>query len=93
MQIHHVRSNCHLTFSLIGTKIVSPSVLTHRSKLTLLNCLPDPILIHQHYSFTSKGLNYWQNLCELQHAHEDAAEYKLNNAKFTTQYETNNEVN
>ena len=44
-------------------------------------------------SFTSKRLNYWQHLCELQHAREDVTEYKLNTVKFITPYKINNEIN
>ena len=44
-------------------------------------------------SLTAKGLWYWQKQCELQFAHEEAAEYKINTAKFTTPHKINNEIN
>ena len=43
-------------------------------------------------SLTTKGLKFWQKLCELQFAHEEAAEYKINTTKFTTPHEINNEI-
>ena len=45
------------------------------------------------YSITAKGLKYLQNLCEFQHLCEDATEYKLNTAEFTTPHKIKNEIN
>ena len=44
-------------------------------------------------SLTTKGLKFWQKRCELQFAHEEAVEYKINIAKFTTPHEINDEIN
>ena len=44
-------------------------------------------------SLTTKELWYWQKQCELQFAHEEAAEYKINTAKFTTPHKINDEIN
>ena len=43
-------------------------------------------------SLTAKGLRYWQKQCELQFAHEEAAEYKINTAKFTTPHKISDEI-
>ena len=42
---------------------------------------------------TAKGLWFWQQWCELQFAHEEAAENKIDTTKFTTLHEINNEIN
>ena len=44
-------------------------------------------------SLTAKGLRFWQQRCELQFALAEAAEYKIDTAKFTTLHEINNEIN
>ena len=44
-------------------------------------------------SLTSKGLKYWQKLCEVQCTFEDVAEYKINTAEFTTPYAIHDEIN
>ena len=44
-------------------------------------------------SLTAKGLQFWQQQCELQFAHEEAAEHNIDTAKFTTPHEINDEIN
>ena len=44
-------------------------------------------------SLTAKGLRFWQQRCEFQFAHEEAAEHKIDTAKFTTPHEINDEIN
>merc|ERR1711884_367221 len=44
-------------------------------------------------SLTAKGLRFWQQQCELQFAHEEAAEHNIDIAKFTTPHEINDEIN
>ena len=43
-------------------------------------------------SLTAKGLRFWQQQCELQFAHEEAAEHNINIAKFTTPHKINDEI-
>ena len=45
------------------------------------------------FSLTAKGLKFWQKRCELQFGHEEVAEYKTNNAKFTTPHKINDKIN
>ena len=45
------------------------------------------------FSLTADVLQYWQTLYEIQHACEDAEEYKLNTIEFTTLHKINNEIN
>ena len=44
-------------------------------------------------SLTTKSLQFWQQRCELQFALEEAAEHKIDTAKFTTPHEINDEIN
>merc|ERR1711884_835441 len=44
-------------------------------------------------SLTAKDLRFWKQRCELQFAHEEAAEHNINIAKFTTPHEINDEIN
>ena len=44
-------------------------------------------------TLTAKGLWYWQKRCELQFAHEEAAEHDIDTVKFTTPHEINDEIN
>ena len=44
-------------------------------------------------SLTAKGLKFWQKQCELQFAHEEAAEYKINTAKFITPHKIHDKIN
>ena len=57
-----------------------------------LSTLRDMIGDHLVSSLTTKGLNYWQNLCELQHARKDVEEYKINTIKFTIPYKIHDEI-
>ena len=43
-------------------------------------------------SLTAKGLRFWQQRCELQFAHEEAAAYNIDTAKFTTPHKINDEI-
>ena len=43
-------------------------------------------------SLTAKGLRFWQQQCELQFAHEEAAAYNIDTAKFTTPHKINDEI-
>ena len=43
-------------------------------------------------SLTDKGLQFWQQRCELQFAHEEAAEHNIDTAKFTIPHEINDEI-
>ena len=43
-------------------------------------------------SLTAKGLQFWQQRCELQFAHEEAAEHNIDIAKFTTPHKINDEI-
>ena len=44
-------------------------------------------------SLTAKGLWFWQQWCELQFAHEETAEHKIDTAIFTTLHKINDEIN
>ena len=55
--------------------------------------LCDMIGDHLVSSLTAKGLQFWQQWCELQFAHEEAAEHNIDTAKFTTPHEINDEIN
>ena len=44
-------------------------------------------------SLTAKGLQFWQQQCELQFAHEEATEHNIDIAKFTTPHKINDEIN
>ena len=43
-------------------------------------------------SLTAKGLKYWQNLCEIQFAREEAAEFNINTNEFTTPHKIQAEI-
>ena len=44
-------------------------------------------------SLTAKGLQFWQQRCEIQFAHEEAAEHNIDIAQFTTPHAINDEIN
>ena len=55
--------------------------------------LRDMIGDHLESSLTDKGLRFWQQRCELQLAHKEAAEHKIDIPKFITPHDINDEIN